>query len=149
MNDIRCLSELGMDAALRLFRLKITQIATHGLEIIWYYLTERDFMELEMMKATFLKKAICLSKFTPSGLVYELAKEPFYIEELRCQLLLPSTVKVVAHQRDTWDTGATAKTIIPRPLRNSSLISHQTVTRRMKILSMRGYFSLVMELNGR
>ena len=94
MNDIRCLSELGMETALRFFRLEITPIATYGFEIIWEYLTKRDFMELERLKATFLKKAMCLSKYTPSLLVYELAKEPFYIEELRCQLLLPSTVNL-------------------------------------------------------
>ena len=73
-----------METALRLFRLKITSIATYGLEIIWEYLTKRDFMELERIKATLLKKAMCLSKYTPSRLVYELTKEPFYIEELRC-----------------------------------------------------------------
>ncbi|KAJ4435407.1 hypothetical protein ANN_18022 [Periplaneta americana] len=34
---------------------------------------------------------MCLSKYTLSRLVYELAKQPFYIEDLRHQLLLPST----------------------------------------------------------
>ena len=42
------------------------------------------------------------------------------------------TFKVFAHQHDTWDTGATAKTIIPRPQRNSSLASHQTETHGWK-----------------
>ena len=94
MNDIRCLSKLGMETAVRLFRLKIIPIATYGLKIIWEYLTKRDFMELERIQATFLKKAVCLSKCTLSRLVYELAKEPFYIKELRCQLLLPSSVNL-------------------------------------------------------
>ena len=65
MNDIRCLSKLGMETAQRLFRLKITPIATYGLEIIWEYLTKRDFMELERIKAMFLKESHVSIKVYP------------------------------------------------------------------------------------
>ena len=43
------------------------------------------------MKATFLKHALCVSKTTPSHLVFVSTKESFYIEDLCHQLLLPLT----------------------------------------------------------
>lgn len=44
-----------------------------------------------MVKASYLKRALGVSKLTPSRLVYEQTKEPFLIEELRLEFLLPST----------------------------------------------------------
>ncbi|PSN52113.1 hypothetical protein C0J52_04342 [Blattella germanica] len=46
---------------------------------------------MERIKASFLKKALGLSKFTPSRITYLLSKEPFYLEELRLQRLLTAT----------------------------------------------------------
>jgi hypothetical protein len=37
------------------------------------------------------KKALCLSKYTPSRLVYDLTRELPYVEELRLESLLPAT----------------------------------------------------------
>lgn len=52
---------------------------------------ERGPSKNRKAKSHLLKRVLCLSKFTPSRLVYELAREPFYIEELRLKLLLPAT----------------------------------------------------------
>ncbi|PSN45906.1 hypothetical protein C0J52_20521 [Blattella germanica] len=46
-------------------------------------------MTLEAVKSRFLKAALGVSKHTKSRLVYELAREPFFIEDLRMRL--PST----------------------------------------------------------
>jgi hypothetical protein len=50
-----------------------------------------DFAMLESVKSRFLKRALCLSKFTKSRLVYELTAERFYVMELRLKFELPLT----------------------------------------------------------
>jgi hypothetical protein len=70
---------------------KITPGISYGLEMIWQHLTEKNMETIEILKVTFLKKVLCLSRYTPLCLVYILAREPFFIEDLRYQLWLPST----------------------------------------------------------
>ena len=91
MNDIKKLSKLSFSTAIKLFHAMISPIATYGLENIWIHLTKRQVAELEKVKATYLKKAMCLFKYTPNRMVYILAREQFYIEELRFTMLLPNT----------------------------------------------------------
>ena len=57
------------------------------------HLTKSDLTLLEKVKATYLKKTLYLARNVPSRLVYELTREPFYIEELRLKLLLPYTLQ--------------------------------------------------------
>ena len=66
-----------------LFQLKVTPITTYELDISWEHLTKRNLEDIERVKATFLKRAFYLSKTTPSRLVYVLARQSFYIEDLR------------------------------------------------------------------
>lgn len=91
MSDIRNIGQLSLTTAMTLFKLKITPIATYGLELIWDHLKKKDLRELERVKAVFLKRVMSISKHTLSRLAYELAREPFYIEDLRYEKMLPST----------------------------------------------------------
>ncbi|KAJ4451621.1 hypothetical protein ANN_03090 [Periplaneta americana] len=91
MNGIKNLHKISLSTAMKLFELKITPIITYGIDLIWEHLTKNNLSDIERVKATFLKKALCLSKYTPSRLTYVLSKESFYIEDLRYQLLLTST----------------------------------------------------------
>lgn len=91
MNTIKNIQKISLVTAMKLFHLKIRPIITYGLEIIWEDLSKKNLEDIERLKAAFLKKALALSKYTPSRLTYELAREPYFIEELRQQLLLPST----------------------------------------------------------
>ena len=91
IQDIQQLGKLSLGTALQLFKTKIAPIATYGIEPLWHHLTKSNLQEIEKVKSTFLKKILCLSKFTPNRLVYELARETFFIEDLRLHLLLPST----------------------------------------------------------
>jgi hypothetical protein len=50
-----------------------------------------ELTTLENVKTTYIKRAVCLSRFTASRLAYTMAREPFLAEELRNELLLPST----------------------------------------------------------
>jgi hypothetical protein len=49
-------------------------------EQIWDHLTVNDLTTLENVKATYLKRALCLSRFTASRLAYTMAREPFIVE---------------------------------------------------------------------
>ena len=53
------------------------------IKLFWDCLKKRDLQTWESVKATFLKRALKVSKFTPSRLVYILAKETLLIEHLR------------------------------------------------------------------
>ncbi|KAJ4425952.1 hypothetical protein ANN_27578 [Periplaneta americana] len=60
-------------------------------DVVWEYLKKKDLRAWENVKATYLKRALGVSKFTSSRLVYILTRESFLIDDLRITLLLPST----------------------------------------------------------
>lgn len=91
MYDIKNITRLSMHTAMILFHAKITPMLSYGIELIWDKLTLSDLTTLEKVKARYLKRALGVAKTAPSRLVYELARESFYIEDLRIKLLLPST----------------------------------------------------------
>lgn len=64
---------------------------TYGIHVVWEYLKKKDLKTWENVKANFLKRALGISRFTPSRMAYVLAREPFLIEDLRVKFLLPST----------------------------------------------------------
>jgi hypothetical protein len=80
-----------MRTALQIFKLKTTPIIAYGINIYWDNFKRGNLEDIEKVKAIFLKKAMCLSKYIPSHAVYTLSREPFYIEDLRHHLLLPCT----------------------------------------------------------
>lgn len=83
IHSIKDLHRLSLDTALTLFKLKIMPILTYGIEIIWDHLKKANLKDLEKVKGVFLKKALCLSKYTATRLVYIIARVPFLVEELR------------------------------------------------------------------
>ena len=102
MNDIKHLSKISLQTAMEIFKVKIQPVITYGIHSIWQDLTTSNLKDLEKVKTTFLKRALCLSKYSLSRLVYELTRETMLLEDLRLQLLLPSTPayeKAVADHR--------------------------------------------------
>lgn len=89
--EIKNLTQLSLETAIRLFEAKIVPLLTYGIEIAWPNLSLKDVQLLENVKARFLKITLEISKYTPSRLAYELAKETFLMEDLRYRLLLQST----------------------------------------------------------
>ena len=83
IHSIKDIQRLSLDTAVTLFKLKIMPILTYGIEITWDHLKKANLKDLEKVKGIFLKKALCLSKYTPTRLVYIIARVPFLIEELR------------------------------------------------------------------
>ena len=65
----------------------ILPILCYGIEIILSHLSKSNFATI---KAMYLKKVLGVSKTSSSRLIYKMTREPFLIEELRMQLLLPS-----------------------------------------------------------
>lgn len=91
VSDIRHLQRMSLKTAMELFRVKVVPTLTYGLEVIWEHLSQKQLQELESLKPRFLKRALGVSKFALSRYVYVLARETFLVEDLRTQLLLPST----------------------------------------------------------
>lgn len=89
--DLKNITKLSLRTAMTLFHAKITPTISYGLELIWERLTTTDLTTIEKVKARFLKRAMGVARTSPSRLIYELARETFYIEDLRFRLHLPST----------------------------------------------------------
>ncbi|PSN52176.1 hypothetical protein C0J52_06089 [Blattella germanica] len=66
----------------------ITPVATSTLELIWDKLSINDMERLEKVKSRFLKRAIGAGKYAPSRMIYMLTREAFFLEVLRCSMLL-------------------------------------------------------------
>ena len=92
MFDIKSITKLSLETATALFDAKIVPIATYGIDITWDKLSLKDFATLEAVKSRFLKAALGVSKYTKSRLIYELAKETLFVEDLRLKFSLPFTV---------------------------------------------------------
>ncbi|PSN47588.1 hypothetical protein C0J52_04568 [Blattella germanica] len=91
IRDIKHLQALSLETALKLFLAKVLPIITYGIQILWQHLKKQELEMWEKVKATFLKRALGVSRYTPSQLVYLLAREPFLIEDIRLRQCLPST----------------------------------------------------------
>jgi hypothetical protein len=75
------------------------------MELIWEYLTRKQLLELEKMKARCKKRVLGVSAHTWSGLVYELVKETF-VEDLKTFLMLPTAYKDALRElndKGIWD----------------------------------------------
>ncbi|PSN52491.1 hypothetical protein C0J52_11219 [Blattella germanica] len=102
MNDIKHLQRISLQTIMKLFKVKILPVITYGLHSTWQHLTKSNLTDVEKVKA-FLKRALCVSKYSSPRLVYELCRETMLLEDLRLQLLLPSTpayeAAITEHQR--------------------------------------------------
>ena len=76
---------------MELFQIKVLPSLTYELELIWDYLSRRQLQELKSPKPMYLKRMLGVSKFALSRYAYVLARETFLVEDLRLQMLLPST----------------------------------------------------------
>jgi uncharacterized protein (DUF2344 family) len=91
MHSISNIPLLSIDTALKLFNLKIAPIASYGIQVIWAKLKISDFDKIEAVKASFIKRAMNLSKYTKTRLAYLLVNCDFFVCELKNQFDLPST----------------------------------------------------------
>jgi hypothetical protein len=51
--------------------------------MIWPFLSYRDLNNIEAVKSRYLKRLLCVSKYSKSRLVYELIGEKYFVEELK------------------------------------------------------------------
>lgn len=87
---IKELSSLSLDTAMKLFHTTIAPVVTYGVEMIWDKLSISDMERIEKVKARFLKRALGAGKFAPNRYMYLLARETFFIGDLRVKMALPS-----------------------------------------------------------
>jgi len=91
MDVIRSPSRLSISTALQLFNIYVASVASYGIEVIWPFLTVNNMIALEKIKATFLKRVLCLHITSKSRLTYLLAGTPLLMEELVRRFGLPTT----------------------------------------------------------
>ena len=134
INDIDKLQRLILKTAMRLLDVKIATTLTYGIEIIWEYLTVRQLKAVERLKTTFMKRAIGVSKYTPSRLI--LARETFLIEDIMWRHLLVQTpaVREVLQERrlkerDVWDEFYSTDAMVYRDWTRANYELRHIVTR--------------------
>ena len=91
MCSIKGITSLKLGTAMKLFATVITPIVTYGIELIWEKLSSSDLERIEKVKPRFIKKALGVSKYTPNRMAYALARETFFLEDLRLKILLTAT----------------------------------------------------------
>jgi hypothetical protein len=89
--NIRELNNLSIETALKLFDLKVSPIASYGIEIIWPHLTKLDLENIERVKTRYLKRVLGLSKYIRSRFVYELVDTDLFVSDLKLKFSLPET----------------------------------------------------------
>jgi hypothetical protein len=89
--NIRELNNLSVETALKLFELKVSPIASYGIEIIWPHLTKLDLENIERVKTRYLKRVLGLSKYIRSRFVYELVDTDLFVSDLKLKFSLPET----------------------------------------------------------
>jgi hypothetical protein len=55
------------------------------------FLSYRDLNNIEAVKSRYLKRLLCVSKFSKSRLVYELIGEKYLVDELKVKFKLGTT----------------------------------------------------------
>ena len=65
-----------------MFTIKVAPIATYCIQLIWNHLTYSNLKRLEGVKTAYLKRMLCVSKYTPNRITYILADTTFFIEDL-------------------------------------------------------------------
>jgi hypothetical protein len=120
MNDIKDMKLITLGTAMQFFRLKVVPTLTYGMELIWDHLTRKQLLELEKKKARYLKRVLGVSQHTRSRLVYELAKDTFFVEDLKTSLMLLTTtaykdaLRELNNKKDIWEEFYTTEAMINR-----------------------------------
>ncbi|KAJ4430930.1 hypothetical protein ANN_19523 [Periplaneta americana] len=104
--DIKKLEKLSTTTALRLFYIKIAPIVSYALKKIWVHLTSANLKKLEAVKASYLKRALQVSRTTQTRLVYLLMDTDFFVRELMTSNGLQPTPAYEAHVRDREEKAA-------------------------------------------
>ena len=83
--------KLSIDTAMSLFNIKIAPIAAYGLTLVWEDLSATQITALDKVKATFLKRSLCLHRSASNRLTYCLAGTQPFIEDVVRRYGLPDT----------------------------------------------------------
>lgn len=149
---LKRLKMLSIKTALELFKIKIAPIATYALEHIWQHLTYTNIKTLDKIKATYLKKALCVSKFTQNRLVYLLVDSECFIADLIKTRGLTSTP---ASDRFLTEREEKAADVEPDFFRTPAMTSDQWKTTNFELrhlftrTAVHGFHHRICRLRGR
>jgi Reverse transcriptase (RNA-dependent DNA polymerase)/Endonuclease-reverse transcriptase len=89
--DIKKISRLSVDAAIRLFFIKVAPIASFGLSVVWPHLTITDIRKLNMVYDSYLKRMMCIHKSSKNRIVHHVLNVDSFVGHLQVQFNLPYT----------------------------------------------------------
>jgi hypothetical protein len=89
--NIKNLYDLSVRTALELFNLKISPIASYGIEVIWPFLSSNDLENLEKVKSRYFKRVLRLSKINKSRYIYEILDTDPFVTDLKIKFKLTDT----------------------------------------------------------
>jgi hypothetical protein len=89
--NIKNLYDLSINTALELFNLKISPIASYGLDAIWPFLSSNDLEKLEKVKSRYFKRVLGLSKINLSRYTYEILDTDLFVNDLKIKFKLSDT----------------------------------------------------------
>ena len=82
IGTIRRLQTVSLKTAITLFKIKVQPVLEYGLHEIAPFLTPPQLLTLDSIKATFLKRALCVHISTSNTLVFRMCDESSMVEEL-------------------------------------------------------------------
>ena len=80
---LKSLHEISLDVAVKIYHMKILPSVTYAFEVLSPLLTCKQLLELDKIKAAFLKKVLGLHRSASSSLVHEIAGTTFLCDDLR------------------------------------------------------------------
>jgi Reverse transcriptase (RNA-dependent DNA polymerase) len=89
--DIKKLTRLSTDAAIRLFFIKVAPIASFGIAVAWPYLTLTDLRQLNMVFDSYLKRMLSVHKSSKNRIIHFILAAGSFVEYLHSTFNLPYT----------------------------------------------------------
>jgi hypothetical protein len=82
---------LSLVTALKLFKLKVSPMASYGIDVIWRHLSSSQLHLLDKVKPTFLKRVLGVSRYSRNRIVYLVCGTPTLVEDLKTTFRLETT----------------------------------------------------------
>ena len=84
-------SMLSLQTALSLFMISVLPVLSYGIRIAWRHLTAAQLLDMERVKASYIKRALGIPRTSSTRLAYKLAGCKYLAEELQLSLKLEQT----------------------------------------------------------
>ena len=127
-HSIRDPHKLALATAMVLFELKIEPTASYGVPVIWANLKASHFMELDRLRATFIKRALGVHRSSRNRIAFLIAGVPLLAEDLQRKYNLPKTDAYTEHLR-TWESRRKSTPTCSKQRRSALIVGRNQTSR--------------------